>query len=137
MRYQVPGKCSICGHEITITGFVCSHCHTRTEGEFTPCRFCSLEREQADFIEAFLKCRGNIKDVEKELGLSYPTIRNRLDEVLQALNLSAKGATAEPAPVQQNSPDEKETAEILNALEKGEISPQEALNRLKGRSKSK
>ncbi len=131
MRYQVPGKCSICGHEITITGFVCNHCHTRTEGEFAPCRFCSLEREQVDFIEAFLKCRGNIRDVEKELGLSYPTIRNRLEEVLQALNLSAKGAVTEPAPVQRNLPDEKETAEILNALEKDEISAQEALDRLK------
>jgi hypothetical protein len=127
MKFQVPGKCSICGHDITVTNFVCTHCRTKTEGEFVPCRFCSLKREQLDFIEAFLKCRGNIKDVEKELGLSYPTIRNRLEEVLQALGLTFPGESAE------RKQDKKDPAEILSALERGEVTPQEALRRLKAK----
>jgi hypothetical protein len=127
MKYQVPGKCSICGHDITVTNFVCTHCKTKTEGEFVPCRFCSLKREQLDFIEAFLKCRGNIKDVEKELGLSYPTIRNRLEEVLQTLGLTSPGELAE------RKQDKKDSTEILSALEKGEVTPQEALRRLKAK----
>lgn len=127
MRYQIPGKCSICGHDITVTNFVCTHCRTKTEGEFSPCRFCSLSREQLDFIEAFLKCRGSIKDVEKELNLSYPTIRNRLEDVLQALGLTSPDEPAECKPDKRNS------AEILNALEKGEVTPQEALKRLKSK----
>jgi hypothetical protein len=127
MKYQVPGKCSICGHDITVTNFVCTHCKTKTEGEFVPCRFCSLKREQLDFIEAFLKSRGNIKDVEKELGLSYPTIRNRLEEVLQTLGLTSPGELAE------RKQDKKDSTEILSALEKGEVTPQEALRRLKAK----
>ena len=127
MKYQVPGKCSICGHDITITSFVCTHCRTKTEGEFLPGRFSSLRRDQLEFIEAFLKCRGNIKDVEKELGLSYPTIRNRLEEVLQVLDLAPREASAE------RKPEKKDLSEILNALEKGEVTPQEALRRLRGK----
>ncbi len=127
MKYQVPGKCSICGHDITITSFVCTHCRTKTEGEFLPGRFSSLRRDQLEFIEAFLKCRGNIKDVEKELGLSYPTIRNRLEEVLQVLDLAPREASAE------RKPEKRDSSEVLNALEKGEVTPQEALRRLRGK----
>lgn len=124
MKYKMPGNCSICGHEIIITNFSCPECNTKTEGEFTPCRFCRLSTEQLDFIEIFLKCRGNIKDMEKELGISYPTIRNRLEEALQLLGLS----TGEPSAMQR---DKKEAVDVLNALEKGEISPQEALKKIK------
>lgn len=124
MKYKIPGNCSICDHEIVITNFSCPECNTRTEGEFTPCRFCRLSSDQLDFIEMFLKSRGNIKDMEKVLGISYPTIRNRLEEALQLLGLSTLGRS--PAQV-----DKKEAVDILNALEKGEITPQEALKKIK------
>lgn len=127
MKYQVPGKCSICGHGITVTNFTCSHCKTKTEGEFLPCKFCSLKKEQLDFIEVFLKCRGNIKDVEKELGISYPTIRNRLDDAMQALGFAISIEDTE------QKREKKDSADILSALDKGEVTPQEALRRLKGK----
>jgi len=126
LKYKMPGRCCICGHDITITSFMCPTCKSRTEGEFAPCRFCSLSSDQLDFIEVFLKCRGNIKDMEKELGISYPTIRNRLEDALKALGLSSG---TEPAVVR----DRKDMAEILNALDKGDITPQEALKKLKSR----
>lgn len=125
IAYQVPGRCSICEHDVTITQFVCSHCGTRTEGEFTPCRFCHLKKDQVEFIEVFLKCRGNIKDVEKELGVSYPTIRNRLDEVNQALGIKADRDTPSAAMEKEDPMD------VLDALERGELSPREALQRLR------
>lgn len=128
INYQVPGKCSICGHEITITHFTCNQCKTKTEGTFDSCRFCRLSPEQLEFVEVFLRCRGNIKDVEKELGLSYPTIRNRLEDALQALGIQR--------PPQHNIAsvtDKKEYSKVLEALAKGEVSPQEALKEIKSR----
>jgi hypothetical protein len=70
-------------------------------------------------MQVFLRCRGSLKDVERELGISYPTVRNRLDQVLQALGLAA-------------APGTDRRSEILLALESGEMSPQEAVERLRG-----
>jgi len=78
-----------------------------------------------DFIEVFLKCRGNIKDVEKEMGISYPTIRNRLEEILQALHLTDSDRSVE---CRRES---IELTEIFDALEKGKLTPQEALRKLR------
>jgi len=124
LRYKVPGNCSICGHEILISNFKCSNCHTKTEGEFVPCRFCKLSSEQLDFIEMFLRCRGNIKDLEKVLGISYPTIRNRLEETLALLGLSTVEAKV-------NKLDKKEAVDVLDALERGDITPEEALKKIR------
>lgn len=93
------------------------------EGEFSLCKFCYLTKEQRSFIEIFIKCRGNLKEMEKELGISYPTIRSRLENVIMALGYKAEE-------VEESTVNSKE---ILEKLEKGEISPQEALKLLKGR----
>jgi hypothetical protein len=108
---------------MTISSLTCGYCQTRIEGNFTSCRFCKLPAEQQEFVEVFLKCRGNIKDVEKELGISYPTVRNRLDGVIQALGYKVQ---------KQDDGEEKvQKQEILGALEKGEISNQEAARLLR------
>jgi hypothetical protein len=93
------------------------------EGEFSMCKFCYLTREQRTFIEIFIKCRGNLKEMEKELGISYPTIRSRLENVILALGYKVEA-------VEENTVNRKE---VLEKLEKGEISPQEALKLLKDR----
>jgi hypothetical protein len=125
IQYQAPGSCPICGHELTISRLTCSHCPTKFEGEFTTCKFCRLPGEQRQFIEVFIKCRGNIKDVEKELGISYPTVRNRLDGVIEALGYR----------VEKEDPDyeteKQQRQEILEALERGEITPPEAAKQIK------
>ena len=85
MKYKAPGKCPVCGERLSITKLGCPKCSTAIEGDFQPCEFCRLPEEDLDFVKVFIKCRGNIKDVEKDLGISYPTVRGKLDAVIRAL----------------------------------------------------
>ena len=122
MNYQMPHRCPVCEHEMQISKLTCTHCPTKIEGEFNTCKFCQLPAEQLIFVEAFIKCRGNIKEVEKELRISYPTVRSRLDSVIEALGYRVDGDKEKPD-LQEES---KRREAILEALERGEISPQEA-----------
>lgn len=124
MRYKAPGRCPVCNHELAISRLTCSHCQTKLEGNFTSCKFCKLPAEQLEFIETFIKCRGSIKDVEKELGISYPTVRNRLDGIIQALGYKVEkyDFTGE---------DKEKRQQILTALERGEITSEEAAKQLR------
>lgn len=127
IKYRAPGKCPVCGSGLSISKLSCARCSTKLEGEFTTCKFCRLPDEQREFIEVFIKCRGNIKDVEKELGISYPTVRNRLDGVIEALGYRVERTELQEEKVQRQ--------EIINALEKGEITPEEAARQLRRSSK--
>jgi hypothetical protein len=95
------------------------------EGHFDLCKYCRLEPEHLAFLELFLKSRGNIKDVERELGLSYPTVRNRLDAMLAAL-----GYAPEP---EESGDVTRRKREILDALDGGKISPEDAIKQLRDR----
>lgn len=118
MRKMVS-KCPMCdGQSFTIEKVRCDECGTRVEGSFKVTKLGSLSQEHQDFIELFVKCRGNIKDVERELGVSYPTVRGRLDRVIHALGLSGTDNT-------------KRRKDILTALERDELSPEEAVGALK------
>lgn len=123
IKYRAPGKCPVCGQELSITRLSCQGCHSTLEGEFNSCKFCQLQPEQTEFIEVFLRCRGNIKEVEKELGISYPTVRARLDNAIAAL-----GYNPDKSPREQQ-PDNR--SDLLRAIEQGELSAQEALQQLK------
>jgi len=123
MGYKAPGKCPVCNEELKVSRLTCHHCSSSLEGEFDTCKFCQLPPEQIEFVEVFLKCRGNIKEVEKELGISYPTVRNRLDGVIQAL-----GYGIERPELGDQS---KLRTEVLEALDKGIIEPQEAIEQLR------
>lgn len=83
--YPPPGRCPVCAGALTVTRLDCDNCATRIEGCFDGGRLARLDRDQLAFVEVFLRNRGVIKDVEVDLGLSYPTIRARLDEVVRAL----------------------------------------------------
>lgn len=124
MKYKAPGICPVCSSQMVISRLSCTHCQTKLEGEFVSCKFCRLPSEQLEFIEVFIKCRGNIKDVEKELGISYPTVRNRLEGVIQAL-----GYKAEKYEIPEENAGKKQG--ILEALEEGTITPKEAAEQLK------
>lgn len=124
MRKQSPGLCPICGEKLHVTKLSCHRCQTTLEGNFEPCRFCSLTTEQKAFLEVFVKSRGNIKEVERELGISYPTVRSRLDNVLEAMGYRV------------DDPAEREDVaakrrEILDALARGEISSDDAVKLLR------
>jgi len=119
MSYKVISKCPICSSNLKIIKLKCNKCGTVIENDFEFSKFEFLEEEHLSFIEVFLKCRGNIKDVEKELGISYPTVRAKLDEVVAALGYTD---------VKKTSTNNKE---IIDMLEKGEISPEQAINMMK------
>lgn len=119
MSYKVISKCPVCNSKLKIAKLKCNKCGTIIENDFDFSKFEYLEEEQLSFMEVFLKCRGNIKDVEKELGISYPTVRAKLDDVVAAL-----GYTVVKKPTINSK-------EILDMLEKGEISAEQAVNMMK------
>ncbi len=116
--------CPACGGSIVITEIRCANCHLKMQGEFTPGLFSSLSTDQLTFVRAFLRVRGNMSEMEKVLGVSYPTIRNKLDEINQTLE------RAEASPQPSAETDSPRTA-ILNKLAAGEINAAEALEQLK------
>ncbi len=121
MKKEILGKCPVCNSDTEITRISCRVCNTTIEGNFSPCKFCKLSSDQKLFIDAFIKCRGNIKEVEKDLGISYPTVKSRLEDVVSALDYKA-----EP----QNSNDKRK--EVLKRIDSGEISVEDAVSILKG-----
>ncbi|AHF06197.1 DUF2089 domain-containing protein [Desulfitobacterium metallireducens] len=127
MDYKMPHRCPVCDHEMRITKLSCTHCPTKIEGEFSTCKFCQLPVEQLIFVEAFIKCRGNIKEVEKELGISYPTVRSRLDSVIESLGYRVE----ENIERQDTQEETQRRQEILEALERGEITVQEATRQIR------
>ena len=127
MKYKAPGKCPVCGEKLSITKLGCPKCSTAIEGDFQPCEFCRLPEEDLEFVKVFIKCRGNIKDVEKELSISYPTVRGKLDAVIRGLGYEV--VTKETA--KENEDKSSARSAILDQLSKGEISPKEATERLK------
>lgn len=122
--YYAPSQCPVCGGTMQVTGLRCPTCHTELTGQFTPCRFCALPEKHLQFVEVFLRCRGSIKEVEKALGVSYPTVKNMLDAALTALNLDEKPELKE---VRRS----EERSEILSRLSNGEMSVDAALEALK------
>lgn len=127
-NFHAPAQCPVCGERMLVTKLRCSHCGTELSGEFAPCRFCRLEEKHLQFVETFLRCRGSIKEVERALGVSYPTVKNMLDAALTALGLDEK-------PELRTLREKEERAEILQRLSDGEIDVDtaiEALHQLKG-----
>lgn len=126
--FHAPAQCPVCAESMVVTKLRCSHCGTELSGEFSPCRFCRLEEKHLQFVETFLRCRGSIKEVERALGVSYPTVKNMLDAALSALGLDEK-------PELRALREKEERSEILQRLSNGEIGVDtaiEALNQLKG-----
>lgn len=122
--YPVVGKCPICGEPMIVTRLYCRSCDSAIEGHFTLGRFYHLSAEQLAFIETFIRCEGKLTRVQKELGMSYPTARSRLTEVIRAM-----GYQVDEAPPGLSA-DEQST--ILEQLSTGKISSEEALSLLQG-----
>ena len=122
MAHKAPTRCPVCGGTYEITALTCKKCESALGGHFTGCDFCSLGNEDSAFVLTFLKCRGSIKDVEKELGISYPTVRGRLDAVLDRLGLKSTTSMLDIKAERRN---------ILARLENGEITAEQAAEQLK------
>lgn len=116
---KVISRCPVCSRELTVARLKCDACDTVIENNFSLSKFDYLSDEELYFTETFIRCRGNIKEVEKELGISYPTVRSKLDAVIKKLGY-------ETGPDQQSIKKE----EILRALENGEITAEQAIAQL-------
>lgn len=123
--YPVIGRCPVCSQALTVTRLHCDTCQTDIGGNFTLGKFQQLKPEQLQFIETFIKREGKIKDVEEELGISYPTVRARLRDVIRALGYEPSDDGAPSAADRRRS--------ILNDLEQKKISVDDAARLLKMR----
>ncbi len=123
--YPVPTQCPVCRDDLAVTRLACRTCGTVLEGQFSLGRLFSLSPEQLQFVETFLRCEGKLNRVQEELGLSYPTVRNRLSEVVRALGYEVGEGPAPDAEAARH--------EILQRLARREISAEEALALLQGR----
>ncbi len=124
---KLPEKCPICKSDILVTRFLCPRCDSVIEGHFQPHSgpFADLSNEQINFVLTFVRCEGRFNRMEEELNLSYPTLRNRLYDVIRALGFEP-GKDEEPT----LSPEDKRR--ILDDLEQGKISPLQAQQLLQG-----
>jgi hypothetical protein len=123
--HPIPSQCPICGGEILVTQIQCRDCNTKIEGQFYSRTFSQLTPKQMEFVETFIRLEGKITHMEKELNLSYPTIRKLLHDVIRALGYEP-GGEEELAELT-----EEERQQILNELDSGEISLEDALKKLK------
>ena len=121
MANPVIGRCPICNESLRVVRLDCEACGTRLEGNFTLGRFHALSAEQLEFLETFIRARGNFKDIERELGISYPTVRSRLDAMIRAL-----GFPSQAEPDREN----ERRKEILRELAEGRIAADDAANLL-------
>src|SRR5260370_32943648 len=113
-----PNNCPVCNSRLAVTRLTCPSCDTELSGAFTSCEFCVLTDEDRDVLRVFLASRGNMKELERHLGVSYPTARARFDGLLTKIGID-RPAPAAPSPV-----------ELMEQVSRGEITIEQALSRL-------
>ena len=123
--HPIPGDCPVCGGEMLVTRLACRECDTAIEGRFFTGPFGQLNAEQILFLELFVKNEGKITHMEKDLGLSYPTIRNRLHEIIRTMGY-------EPGKEENTALSEDDRRKILEDLNQGKITSEEAMKMLRG-----
>jgi hypothetical protein len=120
-KYKAPSICPVCGGEYEITSLTCKSCKSELNGRFEGCEYCALDESEKSFLSTFIKCRGNIREVEKELGISYPTVRHRLDNIISRLGYENRRVAQVT----------EERKIIIKRLEDGEITADEAAEALR------
>jgi hypothetical protein len=127
MPHDVISTCPVCASELAVTRLHCRSCGTTLEGDFSVGRFGRLNREQLVLLESFLRSRGNLREMERELGISYPTVRSRVEALVRALGFGARAETDEPdEPTSEPTTDGRSREEILQALARHEMSADDA-----------
>ena len=123
--YPVIGKCPVCGDTLAVTRLHCRNCDSALEGQFSLGRFYQLSPQPLAFVETFIRCEGKLTRLQDELGMSYPTARARLTEVIQSLGYEVDQETESISP--------EERKQILQQLSAGELSSEQAMELLKGK----
>ena len=124
--YRPPRDCPVCSSQLETTQLGCPHCGTGIVGHFAPCDFCGLDDGDLAMLRVFLASRGNMRDLERHLGVSYPTARARFDDLLRRLGLAAPAAAPVPAAAGADR------LATLQALAEGRLGVDEARSRLGG-----
>ncbi len=127
--HRLLTHCPSCGSPMIVTEMSCTACDTVVRGRYTGCTFCRLPDDDLRFMELFVACRGNVKEMERETGLGYWTIRSHLDAVIQSLQLRLE-ADAPPKDLTA------QRREILAAVERGDLPIEEAAQRLASLTRS-
>jgi hypothetical protein len=133
MPHDVIATCPVCSNELAVTRLHCRSCGTTLEGDFSVGRFGRLTREQLALLESFLRSRGNLREMERELGISYPTVRSRVEALVRALGFGARAdgdGPAEPGPARDRD-------EILEALARHEMSAEDAAAAIRSLGRNK
>ena len=132
MAHDVIATCPVCSNELTVTRLHCRSCGTTLEGDFAVGRFGRLNREQMALLESFLRSRGNLREMERELGISYPTVRARVDALVRALGFGGSDtAPTDEAEVAEAGELAAARRDILEQVGRHEISAEEAAARIR------
>lgn len=116
-------SCPVCGDPLAVTRLHCRKCDTAIDGHFEVGRLGRLTPEQVSFVETFVRCEGKLNRMEREVGLSYPTLRARLSEIIRQMGFVVG--------VEAGVSDE-ERHRVLDALAAGKITSEEAMRALEG-----
>lgn len=126
----IPSECPVCHDDLIVTRLKCQSCGTQIRGQFELDRLSLLLPEQRHFVEVFLLCEGKLNCVQEELGISYPTVRSRLDELIAALRQPVDAEIY--LPIENDGEDAENRQDILDRLGSGELTADQALELLDG-----
>ena len=132
MPHDVIATCPVCSQELSVTRLHCRSCGTTLEGDFSVGRFGRLSREQLLLLESFLRSRGNLRDMERELGISYPTVRSRVEALVRALGFGPRSDGDEAEVTTPTAADRAAARQgILERLARHEISAEDAADAIR------
>lgn len=146
MPHDVIATCPVCSGELAVTRLHCRACGTTLEGDFNVGRFGHLSREQMAVLESFLRSRGNLRDMERELSLSYPTVRARVEALIRALGFGPRADSDEAVADAASAAADLAAAgadisaarqEILERLAKRDISAEDAAAAIRNLGRSR
>ena len=127
MPHDVISTCPVCSSELAVTRLHCRSCGTTLEGDFSVGRFGRLSRDQLALLESFLRSRGNLREMERELGISYPTIRSRVEALVRALGFGPRSDAEDPdEPAGEPATPSRTRSEVLEALSRHELTAEDA-----------
>jgi hypothetical protein len=132
MAHDVISTCPVCSGELGLTRLRCRSCGTTLEGDFSVGRFARLDRDQLALLESFLRARGNLREMERELGISYPTVRSRVEALVRSLGFGPR-SDDDAAPAGEPG---QTREDILDRLARREISAEEAAQAIRSLGRS-
>ena len=111
---MILATCPICKRELKIRELHCPHCEVSIRGNFENSWLAELNASQLEFVRLFLLVQGNLKELQEKLGISYPTVKNRLAEIIEIIT--------------KKEPETDKVIDVLSDLEEGFINVDEAIN---------